>query len=66
MSRARSHSFKMRGAKFKADVQGRFIFLSHRELWSPWVVLEGHMTVAFKWLLDRYVDVQGIKDIDHI
>ena len=59
----REHRFKVRGAKFKGDVRGRFFTQRVVGAWNslPGEVVEADMIVSFKGWLDKYRNRMGIE-----
>ena len=58
----RRHSFKVRGARFKGDVRGKFFFT--RRVLGAWNSLPGEVmdvdtVVTFKGRLDKYMNRMG-------
>ena len=59
----KGHRFKVRGARFKEDVRGRFFTQMEVHAWNllPGEVAEADMVVTFKGHLDKYMNRMGIE-----
>ena len=59
----RVHRFKMRGARFKGDEQGRYFTQRLVGAWNllPGEVVEADTVVTFKGRLDKYMNRMGIE-----
>ena len=57
----RGHRFKVRGARFKGDVRGRFLTQRVVGAWNslPGEVVEADTIVTFKGRLDKYINRMG-------
>ena len=59
----RGHRFKVRGARFKEDVPGKFFTQRVVGAWNslPGKVVEADTVVTFKGRLDKYMNRMGIE-----
>ena len=59
----RGHRFKVRGARFKGDVRGKFFYTEGGGCWNslPREVMEADTLVTFKGRLDKYMNRMGIE-----
>ena len=59
----RGHRFKVRGARFKGDVRGRFFTQGVVGAWNSLLgeVVEADTIVTFRGRLDKYMNNMGIE-----
>ena len=64
----RGHRFKVRGASFKGDVQGKFFTQRVVGAWNSLLgeVVEADAIVTFKGRLDKYMNRMGMEEVRRV